>query len=548
MKQHPRLANDRMRLTLLISVFLTTPLLFNDSRAADDVLFRNGHNITLLPSAKYAAIQLGSGVLDTDVRLTGVLADKTRGRVSNAPILKTHRLILLRTNEPLNIAAPSGPRFTSVPAAIGTAVPVFSLGGVDVILTNEILFKPKPEAKAAVLKNLSFVGEATKTNDRDLYALTVKKGSAAALELANSLARDSEQITYAEPNFIVVSSAPPRVVATLPPLTGLAPIPPAPGDPTDPYFRQQWWLKNTGVGGTKAGADVRAVPAWTKADGTNITIAILDVGVDENHPDLKQKLIHPYDAISKIPNQQPNSWDGHGTACAGIAAAITNNGLGVSSIAKGAKIMPVRIATSPGENQEWITDYKAIARGIDWAVENGADVISSSWGGGIPDPAVEDSINNGVRNGRSGRGVVFIFAAGNTGENVVWPGTLALSLPVITVGATNEWDELKTVNSNDGEKWWASNIGTAITVFAPGVHLFTTDISGAAGYVAGDYFGGFNGTSGAAPIVAGVAALILSQDPSLKAADVKTRLHDSADTIAAGPRVNACKALGAPNC
>jgi subtilisin family serine protease len=545
---HSRAESRPLVLTAIKRLLILTAISPCATWAADAVLVRGGLEIPLRPSAKYAAVQLKPGVVDTDVRLTSAFPTKNAGSVSDLPILKAHRLILVRTNAKLKDASSSGPSFTSVPDTIGSAVPVYTLGSVDVVLTNEVLFKPKAAFKESVIKSLSAVGETTKANERDLYLFTASKNPMDALSISNSLSRNKDQIEFSEPNFIVISAAPPKVIATPPHLTGLAPTPPAPGDPTDPYFRQQWWLKNTGSGGTKAGADIHAVSAWAASDGSNITIAILDVGVDENHPDLKQKFVHPYDAILKTSNQQPNSWDGHGTACAGIAAAVTNNGLGVSSIARNSKLMPIKVATSPGENQEWITDYRAVARGIEWAVDNGADVISSSWGGGLPDPAVEDAIKNGLKVGRGGRGVIFIFAAGNTGEEAVWPAILAKSLPVISVGATNEWDELKTVSSQDHENWWASNIGSGVTLYAPGVHLFTTDISGPSGYLPGDYFGGFNGTSAAAPIVAGVAALILSKTPTLTADDVKARLHDTSDMIAPGARLNACRALQAANC
>jgi thermitase len=290
-------------------------------------------------------------------------------------------------------------------------------------------------------------------------------------------------------------------------------------------------------------------------DGGGVIIAILDEGVDASHPDLKDKIVDPYDSVTDAQGQTPDPWDGHGTACAGIAAAVTNNSLGVAGVGYKAKIMPVRIASTQAAGEDWVTTTEIIARGIDWAVEHGADVLSNSWGGGDPDPYIEDAIKRGLSNGRKGLGAVFVFAAGNHSGPVEWPANLSKSLAVMAISATNEWDELKTSTSKDGETWWGSNFGPEITVAAPGVHIVTTDMVGKGGYVDGDYFSGFNGTSAATPHVAGVAALILSmpQWSRLKVSDVIQRIKQTADPVApkiqvGAGRVNACKAVSAPSC
>ena len=102
---------------------------------------------------------------------------------------------------------------------------------------------------------------------------------------------------------------------------------------------------------------------------------------------------------------------------------------------------------------------------------------------------------------------------------------------ILAVSATNEWDEFKTKTSADGETWWGSNFGPQISVSAPGVHIYTTDISGSDGYANGDYVATFNGTSSATPFVAGVAALVLSEDPGLVPSQVRIRLQDTADDL-----------------
>jgi thermitase len=533
---------------LIAGILLTT-----STARGSDFLYRNGKEIPLPISPRYSAIQLKPGIVASDAKVTSVFKSDAAGRAMSASaVLRRHRIVLTPSLRLQNLTAANGPAFTSAPFAVGAKAPVYTLGGIDLVLTDEVLYKPTPAAREAVLRRMSAIGKSVATNESGRYLLTVKAG-VSSLEIANALAKDAKEIAYAEPNFIAIFPAAPRVTPKPIGPTLLTPMPPNSGEPSDPYFAQQWWLKNRGLGGAKQGADVRAVPAWRAADGTGITIAILDVGVDVTHPDLKDKVVSVYDAISKTAVQQPNTWDGHGTACAGIAAAVTDNAIGVSSIGRNAKIMSVRIGTTPGANQPLITDYQTIAGGIDWAVEHGADVISNSWGGGDDAQVVDDAIDNGLKVGRRGLGVVFVFAAGDDGSSVVWPANLAASRPVIAVGATNEWDELKTRTSKDRESWWASNVGPEVTVVAPGVHLFTTDIVGSGGYAPGDYVNGFNGTSGAAPIVAGVAALLLSKSPGLTAKQVKQKLHDTADTLASasgvgGGRVNACKALGLASC
>jgi subtilisin family serine protease len=317
--------------------------------------------------------------------------------------------------------------------------------------------------------------------------------------------------------------------------------------PSDPYYSKQWHLNNIGSVGV-ADADINAPEAWGIYKGSNaIIVAIIDEGVNTTHNDLKAKIVTPYDAADGDNNQEPNSWDGHGTACAGIAAAMTNNGIGVAGIGWKVKIMPVRIAYSNYPGGPWITSNSIIADGIRTAVNRGAHVLSNSWGGGYPSGAINSSINYAVTNKR-----VVVFAAGNDSGPVSYPANLSKSKVIIAVSATNEWDQFKTKTSSDGEYWWGSNYGPEVNVSAPGVHIWTTDISGAGGYTGGDYISYFNGTSSATPLVAGTAALILSRNPGWTPTQVRNQLQSTADDK--GPagfdnkfgygRINACKALG----
>jgi len=296
---------------------------------------------------------------------------------------------------------------------------------------------------------------------------------------------------------------------------------------SDDHDHLQWSLNNNGQLWGMEGADIAAVDAWGISQGSeSITIAIIDEGVDLTHPDLADKIVPGYDATASGSLGAPAGDDAHGTNCAGIAAAITDNYLGVAGIARLARIMPVRIAYGSGGG--WVTTDSWIADGINWAVTNGADVLSNSWGGGSESTAINSAIDNAKINGRGGKGAVVVFAAGNDNGPVIYPATLER---VLAVGALSPCDERKSPTSCDGEWWWGSNYGAELDISAPGVHMYSTDIQGAAGYDPGDYFYNFNGTSSATPVVAGVAALVLGYCPDLNALEVEDILKSGADDL-----------------
>ena len=279
----------------------------------------------------------------------------------------------------------------------------------------------------------------------------------------------------------------------------------------------------------------RAIEAWNVvAPSPHIRIAILDEGVDVNHPDLRAMIVATFDAKDNDQDQQPNDWDGHGTACAGLAAALASDANGYRGIAGGCSIMAARIAYSLADGASWITTNSMIVKSIDWAWQNRADVLSNSWGGGAPSNAIINAFERARTQGRSGKGCVIVIAASNNDGPVEFPATLP---NVLTVSASNEYDEPKTKTSADGESWWGSCFGPEVDVAAPGVHNYTTDISGTAGYNKGDgalndnYFATFNGTSSATPLVAGVAALILSANPNLRESSVRRVIKQTADKV-----------------
>ncbi|MFO7652387.1 MAG: S8 family serine peptidase [Candidatus Krumholzibacteriia bacterium] len=330
--------------------------------------------------------------------------------------------------------------------------------------------------------------------------------------------------------------------------------------PNDPIYLDQWGHDNTGqmlsydwsthshengepVG--TPGFDSHAEEAWAKSQGygsSSVVIAILDSGVDIDHPDLR--LTAGYDFGDNDSNPDDNSASpGHGTACAGVAAAIAGNGLGVAGIAGGCTIMPCKVADSGGSMY-----FSYIQDALYWAADQGADVISMSLGAGISSDAATDAALQYAYNA----GVTIVAATGNANASTIsYP---AINQYVMGIGAASPCGDRKRSSSSrlevnsgvntdpngytcDGERWWGSNYGSttkdaagAVDVIAPTI-MPTTDIGGSGGYASGDYSMWFNGTSCATPYAAGVAALVISANPTFTPAQVRAAITGTATDI-----------------
>ncbi len=339
--------------------------------------------------------------------------------------------------------------------------------------------------------------------------------------------------------------------------------------PNDPGLSSQWHLRAASYG-----ADIRAVGAWGHALGdSNVVVAVIDTGVDWNHPDLGGT--HPDRVTGAIwtnwteyngtpgvdddgngymddirgwdwvdvgdqgfplqddttADNDPSDYAGHGTNCSGCIAPITDNGVGVAAAAPGVRIMALRVGFIPFESSQAVVRMDYCAQAMVYAALNGADIINASWGNDF-------SLSNEVTICQN-NGVLIVTSAGNDNDDL--PDYLSTRDGVLSVAATDQ---------SDGKADF-SDFGDWVDLCAPGIAIYTTGFDGSAGT---STYASVQGTSFSSPIVAGGAALIWSTNPSLTYAQVSTILLDACDNIDAenpafvgrlgAGRLNLLRALG----
>jgi subtilisin family serine protease len=259
--------------------------------------------------------------------------------------------------------------------------------------------------------------------------------------------------------------------------------------PNDPTYASQWHLPK-----------ISAPQGWDISTGSSVVdIAIIDSGVDPNHPDLAGKLLPGYNFL----NGTNDTHDvlGHGTAVAGTAAAISNNGIGVSSLAWKNPIMPLVVLDASD-----YASYSNIASAITYAVDHGVRVINVSIGGTSSSSTLQNAVNYAWSKGA----LVFASAMNKANSTPNYPAACANAIAVAST------------DSNDNRSSF-SNYGTWITISAPGSYIYTTNNGGG--------YGAWNGTSFSSPLTAGLAALVLSVNSSLTNQQVRDIILQNADDL-----------------
>jgi subtilisin family serine protease len=278
--------------------------------------------------------------------------------------------------------------------------------------------------------------------------------------------------------------------------------------PNDPYFSSQWHL-----------SQIAAPSAWDISTGlSSITVAVIDSGAQPDHPDLASKLVAGWNFLTGTSNTSDVL--SHGTGTAGTIAAASNNGTGVAGVAWANPIMPLVAVDSTG-----YASYSNIANAITYAADHGVRVINISISGSSSSSALQNAVNYAWN-----KGSVVVAAAGNSSSSS--PNYPAACDNVVSVSATDSNDSLASF----------SNYGSWIDLAAPGVSVTTL--------TTGSGYSSRSGTSFSAPIVAGVAALVLSVKPTLSASSLVSLLEQNADNVGSSTyfgygRVNAYRAVSA---
>jgi thermitase len=258
--------------------------------------------------------------------------------------------------------------------------------------------------------------------------------------------------------------------------------------PNDPSYISQWHLPKIG-----------SADAWTMTTGSaSVVVAVIDSGVYAAHPDLASKLVAGWNFVKS--NADTSDVIGHGTEVAGALGAATNNGIGVAGVSWGSLVMPLVVV----DNSNFAA-YSDIAAAIQYAVDRKVRVINVSIGGAASSAVLQSAVDYAWS-----RGALVFAAAMNNGQST--PYYPAACTHAVGVSATDENDHRASF----------SNFGPWIALSAPGADILTTMNGGGYGYV--------NGTSFAAPIAAGVAALVLAANPQLSNQDVLSALKQGADS------------------
>jgi hypothetical protein len=465
--------------------------------------YRNGKKVTLAPKPDEVFVTFASKVSLSKGKTVANRLQNQMAKLEEKDVFAPVNAVRYKVNAGQNGLAGSyqqvEKQLESNPDVI-TAYPAFVVGDEKVYVSNKIHFTLKKGADLAQIKaflksNKAAIVEEINLGDRIQYVVAVSKGGQ-VFTTANRLF-ESGLVEFAEPDFTFTGQN--HYV------------------PNDLLFSGQWFLNQA------SDADIDAPEAWGITFGAySVTVAVIDGnGYDLDHEDMKGKYVNPYDAVNddNIPSPE-NSSANHGTPCAGLIAATTNNTTGVAGVGFNIKVMPVCIGFDAAGNS-FKSNSTIIARAAARVVATpGIVAVSNSYGLGAGLAASVEASYVAMRyNSRGGLGAVILASTMNDGLNspTVYPAGFA---DVVGVGASTNSDTRATF----------SNYGSLLDIVAPGVNTLTIDRTGTAGYSIDNYYG-FSGTSAACPVAAAVVGLMASIRPEYSGLNYLIALMKSADKV-----------------
>ncbi|MCF8059872.1 MAG: S8 family serine peptidase [Bacteriovoracaceae bacterium] len=421
-------------------------------------------------------------------------------------------------------------KILSVFAAGMMGLPLTALASVHPSVPGELIVKFKEDSHKSTQLRMKSLGvnsfKRIELSYGNLYIAKFDHTTKSANQLAKTLSEDSN-VEYAEPNYIY-SIVEPKSFVDYSKMVSPQSYDSFNYTPNDPQFTKLWGLVNTGSnepGGRSpglSGSDIAAAQAWALTTGSKqVKIAVIDTGIDYNHPDLVDNMwtnmaekngqpgidddgngyvddIHGYD----FANDDGDPMDGHshGTHCAGTIGAVHNNGVGVAGVMADVSLVGLKFLTDSGSGA---TDNAIKA--IDYATKLGVDIMSNSWGGGGRSQALEEAIQRA-----SDAGIIFTAAAGNSGTNndtsPHYPSNYEVD-NVISVAAHTAQDDLASFSCY-GKR--------TVHIAAPGHNILSTVKNG--GYSV------YSGTSMATPHVSGALGLLIAHAGRLSVTEVRERL------------------------
>ncbi len=488
-----------LKFLLLVDILLSLSLQSWSNQSSPTYYYYQGQKLNLPLDYTRLAVKLQIGLTTADpvsrISSTGV-------QIISAEPTGVNQRYLVTLKTPMSDMAEVERNIKTILSlsAVKFASPVFhgTVSGTWVTMTPDILLRFKPEFVSNSELLLSILAPELQIITKDFGnmsgAYILRSSSRNGFEVlasANRLAEDP-RVAWAEPDAYFSGR----------------------GDliPNDPGFPNIWGIRNTGqlvpvlppVSGI-VDMDMDGDSAWDYTTGdSTIKVLIIDVGVQQDHPDLNQ--LPGIDVTGEGLTGEPvNECDNHGTAVAGCVSAIINNNLGTVGIAPNCKSVSARtfISSVPCTGG-WSSDASWTVNALTWAESHGVRVTNNSNYYGFTSSAIKDKYESTYANG-----MVHFAAAGNfASPTIVYPA----SIPIVNaVAALNE----------SGTLTFFSNWGVGLDFSAPGIDVLTTDRTGDDGYVSGGDYVFVNGTSFASPYTAGVAALVLSQNPSLTSAQVE---------------------------